>query len=806
MKKLLNSVEEIRRKMRVRFDADEEQENNNKNNKKRGKKHSAFSTRLPYGLCKDLGIDTEGMTPREAWDAYYGKTGISPSKIKAQKMGTDMPNESEDKDIEIGGTLKELADAGGLKKQPDGTYLNPLTGELFTKEEADKINKRVSDASLSKENYLSKVIKMSGGFDPEGLRDRLKDGDAIESLVPSDSAEEIADACEKYFSEKGDEENAHLFGRVSKKTRAKKETDRIKSEIDAISTGDIHPERHTDRAIEILKSAPPHTEITLMGTPYSKREDGTWEKVYYGSKSTVDDHDVEFEMWRTTHTSWEGYKPKVRVRSPIKLSKRDAKDWYEELPTSVLAYDEIGEELDSMPNGSTILTPGYSRGEIDSFAYKKDGEWRTFGGYVGGARVALRALSDAKYRDAHGSGIGSDCISFPDDDTKPTKKPESDLDKKLTEKLKGDSDSVEKALRALKPGDKITVECGGHSIEYERVKGGIRKDGHYGKVEFYELARGLSGVSGVDSVGVTVTGVPRPKPIPKTPEEKAAAAERRAAREKIKAEMAKPYVPSGAKYESPDTLSNFDNTMATRSTTLKDHYGLSDADVDLLRKGFRKMFETHEYGMRFDGAVLENIMNTHFMNQMESKKSHGWHNEFGRARASRQLFGHEQQLDRAGIGGNGDSFEKYGYMPDDPIHDITHGARASWYGGVLATFKKDRVQSRTTYTCDDSLGEAGRTWSSPARVGEDPGWEGATCADVKRTLQRFKDAVATGRDVKPSEVAVSYLELQYHGRITMDDVDALYFESDDATYLTGELEGRLKEKGIRIYVVGRGWI
>lgn len=38
---------------------------------------------LPYGLCKSVGINTEGMTPREAWEAWQNKTGKT--KAEAEK-------------------------------------------------------------------------------------------------------------------------------------------------------------------------------------------------------------------------------------------------------------------------------------------------------------------------------------------------------------------------------------------------------------------------------------------------------------------------------------------------------------------------------------------------------------------------------------------------------------------------------------------------------------------------------------------------------------------------------------------------
>lgn len=80
-----NIIKAIRGKVadrKFRFDADEGEQPNQNNKAKK----SGLGTRLPYALCKDLGIDTSGMTPREAWDAYYGKTGVEPKKAIEDKI------------------------------------------------------------------------------------------------------------------------------------------------------------------------------------------------------------------------------------------------------------------------------------------------------------------------------------------------------------------------------------------------------------------------------------------------------------------------------------------------------------------------------------------------------------------------------------------------------------------------------------------------------------------------------------------------------------------------------------------------
>lgn len=769
MSKVLRTVEEIRKRLFFRMDADGEGDDQNNKNNKKGKpkaKHSALSTRLPYALCKEAGIDTTGMTPREAWDAYAGKTGESPKEIRAEKMGTEPPS---------GGSSGKSGGASG------GT-----SGGSQPKKES---------------GTLARIKQMSGGLEPDEITGKLKSGSTIESIISgSGNVEDVADACEKYYKEKGKDSEAYRFGVIKSRAKDTRETKRVQDEINGLDvhSGDVH-----EKTKKVLDDAPAHTVISFgSGIAYTKQEDGTWLASTYGiSGRSIDTDGVASGVEKGLATPISYYKPRISVKTPIPFSKERVKDWYDTLENDKIRDDRgVEKALDSLPDGSAIWVPGYRDGAIAGLSYKKDGEWRNigFGGY--GTRGAISALEYAKKR-----GGDSSFISLPTDDREKIE-PETDLDKKLTGKLSGDKAETEKALRAMKPGDKITLGYGDKKIEFERVKGGFKKLGSYGTTGIGEAADAISGVHGLPGMSVTVKGVPRPSSVPKTPEEKEAAKKARAEKAKRKEEMRKPYVPSGEKYESPSSLKDFDGYVAKREDYLKSENHVNDDDIAVMREGFKKMFDTHEYGMRVDSKILDKILDTHFMNQQESGRSHGWHSEFGRSKASRELFGHNVELDKVGIDGNGDFFEKYGYMPDDPIKDIEGGSSAHWYGDALVTFKKDRVASRTTFTCADSLGGADNPRKCPGRAGSEPGWEGATHGRAQKIADTFRKAAKEGRNVEPREVAQSYLELQYHGRLTVDDVDALYIRPEYADrYLTEKVKGQLKEKGVRIYIVGRGW-
>lgn len=53
---------------------------------------------LPYGLCKNEGINTDGMRPREAWEALKSKTGKSKEQIEKEHWGKSAKDSKEGAD------------------------------------------------------------------------------------------------------------------------------------------------------------------------------------------------------------------------------------------------------------------------------------------------------------------------------------------------------------------------------------------------------------------------------------------------------------------------------------------------------------------------------------------------------------------------------------------------------------------------------------------------------------------------------------------------------------------------------------
>lgn len=62
---------------------------------------------LPYGLCEGLGISTDGMTPREAWDAYMNATGKSKNQAEQEHWGKEADEKNAQKNHASGEKNKE---------------------------------------------------------------------------------------------------------------------------------------------------------------------------------------------------------------------------------------------------------------------------------------------------------------------------------------------------------------------------------------------------------------------------------------------------------------------------------------------------------------------------------------------------------------------------------------------------------------------------------------------------------------------------------------------------------------------------
>ena len=362
-----------------------------------------------------------------------------------------------------------------------------------------------------------------------------------------------------------------------------------------------------------------------------------------------------------------------------------------------------------------------------------------------------------------------------------------------------ETDSL-KTVKGLKTGDFIELDINGKHYRFTRVRGAIRPPAGYEM----DLEHFAGFVDALKSGGMLKAEVYTDRE--KTPEERKAEREaakaRKEARENAKLEAQKPYEPTGQIHERPSSLENYDEMMKPIRESIKITHGLSDDDVEFMESSLKTLFEKYDYLMRFDGNVVGKILDSHFMNQLESKTSHGYLGGSTRKRLSHRLFGSTGEHNE-----DPDYFEKYGYC--DSFEDIKNGRRggmASGYGGVVVKFRKDRVAERTTYTADDSL-DSNRSHVA-GRAGSNPTFEGLTYwVGVKGILDIMR---STGGNITPRHISGCYLELQYHGRLTFEDVEEIMIPNPETAGWRDRVSeadiNRLKEKGVKVFVEGKGYV
>lgn len=254
----------------------------------------------------------------------------------------------------------------------------------------------------------------------------------------------------------------------------------------------------------------------------------------------------------------------------------------------------------------------------------------------------------------------------------------------------------------------------------------------------------------------------------------------------------------------PKTLPNLEKAIAAYERTSR--YGSNakqhKAEIEEL---MRKLFDEHDLGMNIDDDTLEAVLNSWFKNTFETGSSGGYvgsskttgkiSSSHGRLSAAHKLFGLGKDLDADQLERH--DYEKYGNLLDHNIVESMAHNTARQYGNVEVRFKKDKVIA--TWTAGDSLGER----FQPSLV-SDP--RSCSFDDLYNTPMSSSVQTSDLAKFKRDHIS-SYLELQYHGDLTIDCVESLTFPYDlkdpsRSRYLS--VAQKWKAKGAKIYYVVNG--
>lgn len=212
-----------------------------------------------------------------------------------------------------------------------------------------------------------------------------------------------------------------------------------------------------------------------------------------------------------------------------------------------------------------------------------------------------------------------------------------------------------------------------------------------------------------------------------------------------------------------------------------------------------KVFDTHDFGMNIDDDILEAVLNSWFKNTFETGSSGGYcgssrttgkiPTNHGRLSTAHNLFGLGKSLSRDQLARH--DYEKYGNLLDHNILESMRHNTATQYGNVEVRFKKDKVTC--TWTAGDSLCEK----YQPSLV-SDP--RSCSFDDLYKTPTTAKKDVTDLAQFKRDHIS-SYLELQYHGELTIDCVESLTFPYNLKTSHYKDVALKWKAKGVKVYYI-----
>lgn len=236
------------------------------------------------------------------------------------------------------------------------------------------------------------------------------------------------------------------------------------------------------------------------------------------------------------------------------------------------------------------------------------------------------------------------------------------------------------------------------------------------------------------------------------------------------------------------------------------HYGQDARNYQSEGKEvMKRLFDKHSFGMNIKDSLLEKVYNSHFKNTFETGSSGGYKGStkttgkietgHARLRAAHHMFMNNQpvtsQLERY-------QYEKYGSLLDSNIEKSLNSYNpARQYGNVEIRFKKDKVVC--TWTANDSLCE----YYQPSLV-SDPDMASFDNLSVPKDRNMI---IGDMEDFRNQYTRGSYLELQYHGDVTVDCIESIAFPYDitKGSYSSMiPIATKFNARGINIFYMDNG--
>lgn len=245
------------------------------------------------------------------------------------------------------------------------------------------------------------------------------------------------------------------------------------------------------------------------------------------------------------------------------------------------------------------------------------------------------------------------------------------------------------------------------------------------------------------------------------------------------------------KAQLPKSLENFDEYQ---QKWVDQNMYMSKKNKQTLQEGIQAVLDNNDYSMRVNARDMQSIIDNGFLNQFETGTSGGTLSSQYRRTASYRLFGNDAKNMAA------DEFEKYGYLGSKDFKVDAKTCLANQYGRTIVKFKKDELKDRVTYTVDDSLGNALHNEVIGGKIGDECSISGVPLSNADDLLEYFKEsdwADINNADEVAQLMGCRYWEIQYHGKLTIDDVDSICYTGRDNP--TDEILKQLKDHNVKVY-------
>jgi hypothetical protein len=238
-----------------------------------------------------------------------------------------------------------------------------------------------------------------------------------------------------------------------------------------------------------------------------------------------------------------------------------------------------------------------------------------------------------------------------------------------------------------------------------------------------------------------------------------------------------------------------------------------DANMRELEQNLSKLFDENSYYVNIPQDKLDSMLHTHLKSQQEiiAEGGNEGTNKLRTDAFTKQIFGYKDQL-------SPDQNPTFGSLGSNDWATRENYTNCSIYGGVSMRLKKDNLDGATTWISKDGYG-AYRTKGAVAGVVEKGNvsaagiarkdWKGNSMSDPYKTWNDYLKTEGNSRIPEvvqretQKQAGTDYLELQFHTRITINDIESLCMSPESYKAMSEDTINILKDHNISLYTKER---